>query len=338
MSLDTTATVVGELVDAAAINSRLVENVKWPRGIQSGQTEVDLALPVTVEGDMRFSGANPSLRKQFLAAAGGGSFHFGAKSQAGILLQNGDKFRLALGVGEVDSNTEEILKNILVTRVSEGSGFLTLGAGLQMNEDGEVGVNGAPEAGYALRVHGTLNASGSLRRLEQPLQTWTDNSGDAEFSGTAKAVGFNSTIADGTAPYIVDSTTLCPGVDGALFEGSPWHVPLVHRQNKQVTESDTTVCSLQLDKAGDWRIDLVVSLVGLGNLLSCDIWMNDGTTAIGRTWSPQNIDLDDSPTVRGFGYYTSAAGNETIEVHAQKSGPFGLTIAQSILIARWKGD
>lgn len=234
----------------------------------------------------------------------------------------------------------------------EFSGFTSYN--MTISPDGKIGILfDNPE--YELDVGaGVINISGSYRQAGTALTDWTETLGPpdrVDWTGPVKLVGsFTSTVATGTAPLVVASTTECTNLDVEYLAGYGWHPGIQGYGDGTAGTSDTASdAEVTLNRVGKWF------LIGWGEVwqrhpdddgLTVDVKIKTaGGTQIGATaqiefnntvseWSGEH----EIKSAMVFGAYTSGSGTDVISITYAIPTATGLdNLCTGRLCAIWLG-
>jgi len=362
----------GDTATAAKLQ-KLIVNLMYLRGLDSGQTEIDTLAPVLFTDYLVSTNATYfGLKSEWETAINTAEVRFVSEPDTAGTLADGMTVNLS-GILGVTGGSEEEFARLAFVRDGESSGKLNIhtrytangfdqsGEVLTVTKDGLVGIDfEAPE--YAVDIGaGRLDISGDYYLNGVALTDWVLTPGapdNVSRTGDARVEGsFRTTIADGTAPFVVASTDEATHVSAGLLAGHRWHdgaSTLKNRYSKEgsvqnVGTSDTDSSELYIDKAGKW---LVIATGEISNAGDADVGRvfsakikNAGGTQIGAT---VEVTTEESPTrtngysseIKTFqicGVYT-AAGAETIKTTlALASATDSENFCRTILSAIWLG-
>lgn len=325
----------GDLYSATELQ-QIITNLKNLRGQDSGQTQIDLSSPVIVPDFYRSTATDTfEIRKQWSATTGYPYFIFqGVDADDPSGVEDDDQLNINQDIGILAGATYTYGQHRWI-REAEASGkyqfrgaYSVEGWDVTVLPSGYVGIlHENPE--YALDIgSGDINVSGSYRISGTALTDWAETAGSpdrVDWTGPVKVGGaFVSTVATGTAPVSVASTTECSTVDAEYLDGCGWHPGIQAADGlADIGTSHTVFADLTLDRVGKWLI------VGTGVIDSYSA-TDDGDTfevklkvsggaQIGATVEMEFNDSTDESTspARSFlvmGGVTSAGGTDVIEM------------------------
>lgn len=356
-----TRVVVGSVEDQTALNQRF-RNMRQLKGTDAGQTEIEIQAMLTAFGWFRSTTDKLfDVRKRFTTADGGvASIGLLCEADLGAfpgLITDNQELDVDMQVGLEDGTGEEpiaLWKFIRQGAASTGLLMLSaLGGGidrqnLTIDPLGNVGIM-FPVPAYPLDVGaGTLNVVGDYMLSGTVINDWTVVPGTPnKVTWTGDAVVsryWESSLVTGTAPLDVASTDECPYLDVELLADHGWHPGLFVTDSNTYTTTDDLIASFSLDTIGEWSIAAAVAVFSGDSEKEIQVKLKDGSgTQIGATtklftksFTIGGVTYMSTQSVRVFGPYTSAAGNETIKVTCACPTGSGGT-ARALLFAHWKG-
>jgi len=344
----------GDTATAAKLQ-KLIVNLMYLRGLDSGQTEIDTLAPILFTDYLVSTNATYfGLKSEWETAVNTAEVRLVSEPDTAGTLADGMTVNLS-GILGVTAGGEEEFARLAFTRDGESSGKLNIhtrytangfdqsGEVLTVTKDGLVGIDfEAPEFTVDIGA-GRIDITGDYYLNGVALTDWVlapgapDNvsrTGDARVEGS-----FRTTIADGTSPFVVASTDEATHVSAGLLAGHRWHdgtSSLAERYSqvgfvRNVGSSDTNYdTSINLSEAALWLITGSGSVVNqdtddVGKVFSVKL-KTSGGTQIGATVELTTEEdpaaaLVDSET-KSFvvcGMYTAASATDIVATIALAS-------------------
>jgi hypothetical protein len=339
---------------------QLYTDLKYLAGKDAAQTEVVSEAPVSAAFDSKHATVYV-MTKEFDSTAQGGSgiaeVLFTAENiDSPSEIQEGDSVELRQVIQQIGVSEQELAK-ILATLLTELDGTLDLASigtggsdanatlrfspdaltGVNLDGDGLLGIQ--PEYGLDAKG-GTINAT-DYAKNGAAINDWTEVLGSPNrltWSGDAEATRFDSTLATGTAPISVASTTECPNLDAEFHEGLGWHAGVDGRDTGvSYGASDTTICSCTLNGAAGsvWDVTGVLAITS-NDALDIDAKLKvSGGAQIGDTVTVKGITGDTlTQSVLVSASYTATTGTETINLTVGVPTGTGSTASGAVLAHR----
>lgn len=330
---------------AASLNSDLVENLKYLKGTQSGQTEIQLEALFRPYRRVHENGSSIELRKDWDSGESVAVYEFLAVAQDGGV-QTGDTFRLALSgsdgastmfVIEFERTAESTAKARFIIIDGDGNDVVVM----TFLPTGETGILKEPESGFTLDVNGDIDLTGpgAVYSLDgEDLVDWVDDAGTATYTATPGDIELQR-LSTTTVGVPIASTGFVQGSNlGATYlDGLTHHSPLSGTGTGTVNGAGISCGSKALNRAGLWEIIATASFFNLPSTqVDITLYLHDGTTQISQD-VPISIlgSTDGEPCLISANY--ESAGSETISVLADRDSGTESVGCLTNLVAIWRG-